>query len=255
MTFFEMFDAAKAGFANANVSGLNGHVAIQIEVTEDGCGIFYAEITDGVLNVQPYNYYDHTAAVTLPHSTLFALLRRETTLPEAVAQEKAFVQGCMESAAKLFAAVPAPKKEAAPAEEKKPACCKATAAETKKETACKAAATPVVEAKAETTCKAAAPVVEEKKEAATTPAKATAPVVEEKKKAAATPAKATAPVVEEKKKTATTAKAAAPVVEEKKEAATATTTATTTAPKTAAAKTVNRKATSKPMTKHNNRRK
>lgn len=227
MTFFEMFDAAKAGLANANVSGLNGHIAIQIEVTEDGCGIFYAEITDGVLNVQPYNYYDHTAAVTLPHSTLFALLRRETTLPEAVAQEKAFVQGCMESAAKLFAAVPAPKKaeapkkEAAPAEEKKPACCKATAAETKKET----------------TCKAAAPVVEEKKETATTPAKATAPVVEEKKEAAAT-----------------TAKAAAPVVEEKKEAATATTT-TTTAPKTAAAKTVNRKATSKPMTKHNNRRK
>ena len=168
MTFFEMFDAAKAGFANANVSGLNGHVAIQIEVTEDGCGIFYAEITDGVLNVQPYDYRDNTAAVTLPHSTLFALLRRETTLPEAVAQEKAFVQGCMESAAKLFAAVPAPKKEAAPAEEKKPACCKATAAETKKETACKATATPVVEAKAETTCKtAAAPVVEEKKEAAT----------------------------------------------------------------------------------------
>lgn len=238
MTFFEMFDAAKAGFANANVSGLNGHVAIQIEVTEDGCGIFYAEITDGVLNVQPYDYRDNTAAVTLPHSTLFALLRRETTLPEAVAQEKAFVQGCMESAAKLFAAVPAPKKEAAPAEEKKPACCKATAAETKKETACKATATPVVEAKAETTCKTA-----------------TAPVVEEKKEAATTPVKATAPVVEEKKKTATTAKAAAPVVEEKKEAATATTTATTTAPKTAAAKTVNRKATSKPMTKHNNRRK
>ncbi len=240
MTFFEMFDAAKAGFANANVSGLNGHVAIQIEVTEDGCGIFYAEITDGVLNVQPYDYRDNTAAVTLPHSTLFALLRRETTLPEAVAQEKAFVQGCMESAAKLFAAVPAPKKAEAPAEEKKPACCKATAAETKKKTTCKAAATPVIE---------------EKKETATTPAKATAPVVEEKKEAAATTAKAAAPVVEEKKEAAaTTAKAAAPVVEEKKEAATATTT-TTTAPKTAAAKTVNRKATSKPMTKHNSRRK
>ena len=241
MTFFEMFDAAKAGFANANVSGLNGHVAIQIEVTEDGCGIFYAEVADGVLNVQPYDYRDNTAAVTLPHSTLFALLRRETTLPEAVAQEKAFVTGCMESAAKLFAAVPAPKKaeapkkEAAPAEEKKPACCKATAAESKKETACKTAATPVVEAKAATTCKAAAPVVEEKKEAAATTAKTTAPVVEEKKEAA----------------TATT-KVAAPVVEKKKET---TTTTTTTAPKTAAAKTVNRKATSKPMTKHNSRRK
>lgn len=210
MTFFEMFDAAKAGFANADVSGLNGHVAIQIEVTEDGCGIFYAEVADGVLNVQPYDYRDNTAAVTLPHSTLFALLRRETTLPEAVAQEKAFVQGCMESAAKLFAAVPAPKKaeapkkEAAPAVEKKPVCCKATAAESKKETACKTAATPVVEAKTETTCKAAAtPVVEEKKEAATT-AKTTAPVVEEKKEAATATTKVAAPVVEKKKETTTT---------------------------------------------------
>ena len=131
MTFFEMFDAAKAGLANANVSGLNGHVAIQIEVTEDGCGIFYAEITDGVLNVQPYDYRDNTAAVTLPHSTLFALLRRETTLPEAVAQEKAFVQGCMESAAKLFAAVPAPKKAEAPKKEAAPAEEAATEEETK----------------------------------------------------------------------------------------------------------------------------
>ena len=158
MTFFEMFDAAKAGLKNADVSGLNGHVAIQIEVTEDGCGIFYAEVTDGVLNVQPYNYYDHTAAVTLPHSTLFALLRRETTLPEAVAQEKAFVQGCMESAAKLFAATTPAKATAPVVEEKK-----------------KAAATPA---------KATAPVVEKKKEAAATPAKAAAPVVEEKKEAA-----------------------------------------------------------------------
>lgn len=238
MTFFEMFDAAKAGLANADVSGLNGHIAIQIEVTGDGCGIFYAEITDGVLNVQPYDYHDNTAAVTLPLNTLFALLRRETTLPDAVAQEKAFVTGCMESAAKLFAAVPvpkkaeAPKKEAAPAVEKKPVCCKATAAESKKETACKTAATPVVEAKAATTCKAAAtPVVEEKKEAAATTAKTTAPVVEEKKEAA----------------TATT-KVAAPVVEKKKET---TTTTTTTTPKTAAAKTGNKKKVSKPLTKHN----
>ena len=43
MTFFEMFDAAKAGLKNADVSGLNGHVAIQIEVREDGCGIFYSD--------------------------------------------------------------------------------------------------------------------------------------------------------------------------------------------------------------------
>lgn len=116
MTFFEMFDAAKAGFAKADASNLNDHMAVQIEVTEEGAGIFYVEAANGVLNVQPYDYRDNTASVTLPNSTLFALLRRETTLPEAVAAGTASVDGCMESAAKLFATVPAPKKAAAPVE-------------------------------------------------------------------------------------------------------------------------------------------
>ena len=116
MTFQEMFDAAKAGFSKADASNLSGNMAVQIAVTEDGTGIFYVEATDGVLNVQPYDYRDNTASVTLPNSTLLALLQRETTLPEAVAAGLATVTGCMESAATLFAAVPAPKKAAAPVE-------------------------------------------------------------------------------------------------------------------------------------------
>ncbi len=194
MTFFEMFDAAKAGFAKADASGLEGHMAIQIAVTEDGTGIFYVEATDGVLNVQPYDYRDNTASVTLPHSTLFALLRRETTLPEAVAMGQAVVEGCMESAAELFATVPALKKAAAPAkeavkEEAKTAPVKETVKEETK-------TAPVKETvKEETTT---APVKEAVKEAAKT-----APVKEAVKEAAKT-----APAEETVKETATTAKIA-----------------------------------------------
>ena len=158
MTFFEMFDAAKAGFAKADASDLNGHMAVQIEVTEDGTGIFYVEATDGVLNVQPYDYRDNTASITLPNSTLFALLRRETTLPDAVAAGLASVDGCMESAAKLFATVPAPKKAAASAkEEGKPAPVKETVKEKVKAAPVKetvreeAKATPAKETVKETT--------------------------------------------------------------------------------------------------------
>ena len=50
MTFFEMFDAAKAGLANANVSGLNGHVAIQIEVTVAGYREYGILITGCLIN-------------------------------------------------------------------------------------------------------------------------------------------------------------------------------------------------------------
>jgi hypothetical protein len=140
MTFFEMFDAAKAGFSKAEPNGLKDHVAVQIEVTEDGSGIFYVETADGVLNVQPYDYRDNIAAVTLPHSTLFSLLKRETTLPEAVASGQAFVAGCMETAAKLFAAIPAPVVAKVVAEPVVAEPVKAT------ETTKTAAAAPVVEA-------------------------------------------------------------------------------------------------------------
>lgn len=144
MTFFEMFDAAKAGFAKADASSLCDHVAVQIEVTEEGAGVFYVEAADGVLNVQPYDYRDNTASITLPNSTLFALLRRETTLPEAVAAGLATVEGCMESAAKLFATVPAPKKAAVPVKEEPKAAPAETAVKEEVKTA------PVKEAVTET---------------------------------------------------------------------------------------------------------
>lgn len=189
MTFFEMFDAAKAGFAKADASDLKGHMAIQIAVTEDGTGTFYVEATDGVLNVQPYDYRDNTASVTLPHSTLFALLRRETTLPEAVAMGQAVVEGCMESAAELFATVPAPKKAAAPAkkaveEEAKAAPVKETVKEETK-------TVPVKEAVKEET--KTDPVKETvKEETKTTPAKETVKEETPAAKAATTAAKTTA---------------------------------------------------------------
>lgn len=104
MTFYEMFDAAKAGFMQAEECNLPKQIAMQVTVTDEGEGIFYVEVKDGKLNVQPYNYYDHTAALTLTNKALFALLRREMSLSEMVEA----VTGDLASAEQVFAAIPVP---------------------------------------------------------------------------------------------------------------------------------------------------
>lgn len=56
MTFFEIFDEVKATFMQADVSDYRGHLALQVNMTGEGEGRFYAELSDGKLNVEPYEY-------------------------------------------------------------------------------------------------------------------------------------------------------------------------------------------------------
>ena len=58
MTFFEIFDEVKATFMQADVSDFRGHLALQVNMTGEGEGRFYAELSDGKLNVEPYEYFD-----------------------------------------------------------------------------------------------------------------------------------------------------------------------------------------------------
>lgn len=58
MTFQEVFEEVKNIFMQADVSDYKGHLALQVNLTGEGEGAFYAELDNGVLNVEPYEYYD-----------------------------------------------------------------------------------------------------------------------------------------------------------------------------------------------------
>lgn len=64
MTYEEIVAKAKKEFGTADVSNYEGHLALQINVTGEGEGIFYAEITDGKLFIEPYDYKDNDAVLT-----------------------------------------------------------------------------------------------------------------------------------------------------------------------------------------------
>lgn len=64
MTFSEYFASVKATFAGADVSDITEHLAYQFNITGEASGIFYVEVKDGNLSIEPYEYYDRDAIFT-----------------------------------------------------------------------------------------------------------------------------------------------------------------------------------------------
>lgn len=101
MTFEEMFGKVKEILKDTDVSGVNEHVAFQFNITGDGSGIFYIEVKDGELHIEPYEYYDRDAAFTCKAKTLFDIISKKTDPVMAFTIGKLKVEGSIEQALKL----------------------------------------------------------------------------------------------------------------------------------------------------------
>lgn len=79
MTFEEMFQQAKSALTKASAAKVTEHIAVQFNVTGEGEGIFYAEINDGVLAVEPYDYWDNDVVLTADSAVLLTALKNADT--------------------------------------------------------------------------------------------------------------------------------------------------------------------------------
>ena len=73
MTYADMFSKVKGLFMESDVSGISEQLAFQFNITGEAEGIFYAEVKDGVLAVEPYEYFDRDAIFICSAETLFKL--------------------------------------------------------------------------------------------------------------------------------------------------------------------------------------
>lgn len=138
MAYMEAFNSLKKALKGAKADGIEGHLAVQINLTdEDASGICYLEVKDGALFVEPYDYYDNDAIVTANSADLNKVFTGKLSLEKAIADGKLTVTGNAERAAELkkLIKVPAARKPAA----KKPAASKASKPAEKKPAAPKAA--------------------------------------------------------------------------------------------------------------------
>ncbi len=101
MTFAQMFSKVKDMLKNADVSHIQEHLAYQFNITGEAEGVFYAEVKDGQLYVEPYEYFDRDAMFTCKAETLFKIAEGRMDPILAVTLGKLKVEGNIERALKL----------------------------------------------------------------------------------------------------------------------------------------------------------
>lgn len=101
MTYADMFSKVKGMMMEADVSTVNEHLAYQFNVTGEAEGIFYAEVKEGKLYVEPYEYYDRDAIFICSAETLFKINEGKLDPVLAVTLGKLKVEGNIDKALHL----------------------------------------------------------------------------------------------------------------------------------------------------------
>ncbi len=134
MTFIEAYSKIKTALKTAKADKVEGHLAIQVNLTDaDASGILYLEVSDGKLYVEPYDYFDHDAMITVEWKNFVDIMTGKLDFDKAIEEDVMSVYGNTDRAMELKKIV---KKPAA----KKPATTKTEPKTTQKAEAAKPAA-------------------------------------------------------------------------------------------------------------------
>lgn len=98
MTYAEFFAEIKSEFMSADVSDIHEHLAYQFNITGEASGIFYVEVKDGQLHVEPYEYYDRDAMFTCSAETLRSMADGKLDPVMAFTIQKLKVEGNFDKA-------------------------------------------------------------------------------------------------------------------------------------------------------------
>lgn len=101
MTYAEFFSEVKEKFMEADISDVTEHLAYQFNIIGEAEGIFYVEVKEGKLYVEPYEYFDRDALFTCTAKTLMKIARGELDPILAFTLQKLKVEGNIDKALKL----------------------------------------------------------------------------------------------------------------------------------------------------------
>ena len=101
MRYADFFAEIKSRFMGADVSDIHEHLAYQFNITGEAEGIFYVEVKEGTLYVEPYEYFDRDAMFTCSAETLFKIAEGKTDPVLAFTLGKLKVEGNIDKALRL----------------------------------------------------------------------------------------------------------------------------------------------------------
>lgn len=113
MTYAEYFYEIKNKFMGTDVSDIKEHLAFQFDIeNEEYGGIFYVEVKNGELFVEPYEYYDRDAKFVADADTLMKIAEGKMDPVWAFTTQKLRVEGNIEKALRLKEIIDMKQKEA-----------------------------------------------------------------------------------------------------------------------------------------------
>lgn len=190
MTYEKIFETTKKTIMKSDVSNIEGHLAVQVDIIGEGEGAFYIELKDKQLFVEPYEYYDHDCKFIISADDFIKMVNGKLDPVLAYTTGKLKVEGSVDKALEFKKIVDSVKKQEKKAKAatktekktaaKKPAAKKATAEK-------KAEAKPAAEKKAPAKKTEAKPAAEKKAPAKKAEAKPAAEKKAPAKKAEAKP--------------------------------------------------------------------
>ena len=93
MTYEKIVEKLQSKYANASVEKVDGQVAVQFNVRGEGEGALYIKVAEGQVDVQPYEYYDRNAVVTIDSSVLLEIVDGKTDIESAYNDNRFYVDG------------------------------------------------------------------------------------------------------------------------------------------------------------------
>ena len=96
MTYEEIVEKVRERLKDADTSKVSGFLAIQVNITQEGSGAFYIEVKDGKLSVEPYEYYDRQAIITMKSKNFIALMEGKLDPVMAFTLGKLKIDGSIE---------------------------------------------------------------------------------------------------------------------------------------------------------------
>lgn len=101
MSYEELVGEIRNLFMKADVSDIKEHIAYQFDIRGEAEGAFYAEVSDGKLSIEPYEYYDRDVLFTTTADTLLKIAKGKTDPVAAFTLGKLKVEGDFDKALKL----------------------------------------------------------------------------------------------------------------------------------------------------------
>lgn len=112
MTYADFFYEIKNKFMGTDVSDIHEHLAFQFDIEDEECGgIFYVEVKEGKLYVEPYEYFDRDAKFISSPDTFMKLAEGKMDPVAAFTMQRLKVEGNIDKALRLKEIIDLKKKQ------------------------------------------------------------------------------------------------------------------------------------------------